>query len=64
MLAATQEWFADAAAVGRLQLRARAGSFDGGLTGEDWAQLAVTGVVWLVLPLAVGLWLVMRSEVK
>jgi ABC-type transport system involved in multi-copper enzyme maturation permease subunit len=38
--------------------------FDQSLTGEQWANIAVTGVVWLVLPLLIGLRLVMRSEVK
>lgn len=37
---------------------------DGGLTSTDWAHLAVTGSIWLLLPLAVGLFLVRRSEVK
>ncbi len=32
--------------------------------GEAWAQLGVTAVGWVVLPLAVGLVLVRRSEVK
>ena len=31
---------------------------------EQWAHLAVTGIIWLVLPLVVGLRLVLRSEVK
>jgi hypothetical protein len=34
------------------------------LNGEQWANLAVTGVVWLVAPMAFGLWSLMRSEVK
>jgi ABC-2 type transport system permease protein len=37
---------------------------DSGITGTDWAHLAVTGSIWLLLPLAVGLYLVRRSEVK
>ena len=39
-------------------------AFDGNLTGEQWANLAVTTVIWVALPLAVGLRLIMRSEVK
>jgi len=31
---------------------------------EDWAQLVVSGFIWLVLPLAVGIWRVLRAEVK
>ena len=38
--------------------------FDGSLTGEQWAYIGVTGVIWLVIPLAIGLRFVMRSEVK
>jgi hypothetical protein len=38
--------------------------YDGGFTAQNWLQLAVTGAVWLVLPLAFGLWRVMRAEVK
>jgi len=38
--------------------------YDGGFSGQDWAQLAVTGTFWLILPLAFGLWRVMRAEVK
>jgi ABC-type transport system involved in multi-copper enzyme maturation permease subunit len=37
---------------------------DGVVTGEQWAQLAVTGVIWLVIPLAIGFWRVLRAEVK
>jgi hypothetical protein len=38
--------------------------FGGGMTAQQWAQLGVTSAIWLALPLAVGLWLVSRSEVK
>lgn len=38
--------------------------FEGHLTGTQWVNLAVTGSVWLVLPLVVGLVTLMRSEVK
>jgi hypothetical protein len=38
--------------------------FEGALTGEQWANIAVTGVIWLVIPLAVGLGFVTRVEVK
>jgi hypothetical protein len=34
------------------------------MSSTDWAQLGVSGVIWLVIPLAVGLVMVMRSEVK
>jgi ABC-2 type transport system permease protein len=38
--------------------------YEGDLTRTDWAQLGVAGTIWLVLPLAIGLAMVMRSEVK
>lgn len=34
------------------------------VTGSQWAHLAVSGLIWLVLPFALGLWRVMRAEVK
>lgn len=36
----------------------------GGLAGEQWTQLAVTTVVWLVLPLLAATVRLLRSEVK
>lgn len=38
--------------------------FDATMTGEDWAQFALSGLVWFVLPLGVGVWRLLRSEVK
>lgn len=38
--------------------------YDGHLTATEWAQLGTSGLIWLVLPLVVGLVMVMRSEVK
>lgn len=38
--------------------------FDGGPSGEEWAQLGTSGLIWLIIPLAVGVWSVLRSEVK
>jgi ABC-2 type transport system permease protein len=38
--------------------------YDGGLTATEWANLGVSGLIWLVVPLIVGLVMVMRSEVK
>jgi ABC-2 type transport system permease protein len=37
---------------------------EGALTSQQWSQLAVTGVIWLVVPLAIGLARVSRAEVK
>jgi ABC-2 type transport system permease protein len=38
--------------------------YNGSMKAQDWAHLAVTGAGWLVIPTALGVWLVMRSEVK
>jgi len=38
--------------------------YDGEMAGSDWAHLATSGAIWLVIPLVVGLFLVRRSEVK
>jgi ABC-type transport system involved in multi-copper enzyme maturation permease subunit len=34
------------------------------LTGEEWAQVATTTLIWVVLPGVVGAWRMMRAEVK
>lgn len=34
------------------------------LTGEQWAQLAVGTVIWCVLPFMIGLFRVLRAEIK
>jgi ABC-type transport system involved in multi-copper enzyme maturation permease subunit len=33
-------------------------------TGEEWAQIATSGAIWLLLPLALGIWRLMRIEFK
>ena len=33
-------------------------------TGEEWAQIAVSGFIWLVVPLAIGIWRLLRIEFK
>lgn len=37
---------------------------DATMTPEGWAHFAVSGFIWLVLPLAIGVWRVLRAEVK
>jgi ABC-2 type transport system permease protein len=65
VLAANQKWFADLQPWVDFQFAQGAlTNFDGTLSAEQWANIAVTGVIWLLLPLAIGLWLVMRAEVK
>jgi ABC-2 type transport system permease protein len=36
----------------------------GSMDGSDWAHLATSGLLWLVLPLAIGVWRISRAEVK
>ncbi|WP_028643898.1 ABC transporter permease [Nocardioides sp. URHA0020] len=63
LLAENQQWFKDLQPWVDFNF-AQGNLFNGVMTGDNWAQLAVTSLVWLVLPLAVGLRLVLRSEVK
>lgn len=63
VLAETQDWFADKQQWVDFNY-AQGALFDGAMSGQEWAQLAVTGLFWLVLPLTVGIWSVLRSEVK
>jgi hypothetical protein len=63
LLANLQSWFADLQPWVDFNY-ASARLYEQTMTGEYWAQLGTSGLVWLVAPLAVGLALVMRSEVK
>jgi ABC-type transport system involved in multi-copper enzyme maturation permease subunit len=40
--------------------------FDGDYTptGEEWAQIATSGTIWLIIPLAFGIWRLLRIEFK
>jgi len=62
LLASSQAWFRDLQPWVDFN-RAQSALFEGSLSGQQWAQLAVTSALWLALPVAVGTWLVMRSEV-
>jgi len=63
LLATSQAWFRDLQPW--VDFNFTQGTlFEGDLTGEQWTQLGVTGLFWLVIPLAIGLFLVRRSEVK
>lgn len=62
-LAFNQAWFADA----RPWLDAKYSQdalLRGALDGDGWSHLAVTSVVWLVVPMMVAVATVLRSEVK
>ena len=63
LLAQSQEWFRDVQPWVNFQWNQQS-LFEGGFTGEQWAQLAITATAWLVLPMAFGVWRVLRSEVK
>ena len=63
LLASNQDWFKDLQPWVDFNY-AQSALFNGSMTGEQWANLGVTSLFWLVLPLAVGLRLIMRSEVK
>jgi len=63
ILAASQEWFRDIQGWVDFQFSSTQ-LFDGALTGEQWAHLGVSGLIWLILPMTVGALLVLRSEVK
>jgi ABC-2 type transport system permease protein len=63
LLAMSQEWFRDLQPwvdPNYTQDALLQGAFD----TEQWTQLAVTSGLWLVVPLAAGVWMLLRSEVK
>ena len=65
LLAASVAWFRDLQPWVDIQFaQGPLFVFEATLTGEQWANIAVTGVIWLVVPLAVGLGFVTRVEVK
>ena len=37
---------------------------EGGMDAEAWAQLATTSLIWIVVPIAVGIWRVLKSDPK
>ncbi|MGI8870374.1 MAG: ABC transporter permease [Mycobacteriales bacterium] len=37
---------------------------DNSLSAEKWAQLGTSTAIWMVLPLLIGIWRVLRAEVK
>jgi hypothetical protein len=63
LLAASQEWFRDLQPWVDFDYTQGA-LFEGALTAQQWAHLGVTGAIWLLVPLSVGLALVVRAEVK
>ncbi|MGC1208053.1 MAG: ABC transporter permease subunit [Ornithinimicrobium sp.] len=62
-LAAFQEWFRDVQPWVDVNF-ATAALFEDRMTQEAWSQLGVTSLIWIFIPMAIGLRLVLRSEVK
>jgi ABC-2 type transport system permease protein len=65
ILSNLSSWFENAAPWIHLQT-AQAPLFDGDYTptGHEWAQIATAAFIWLVVPLAVGIWRLLRIEFK
>jgi ABC-2 type transport system permease protein len=65
LLADSQQWFRELQPWVDFQF-AQSGLFifQRALTGEQWAHIAVTCMCWLFVPLAIGLGVVTRAEVK
>ena len=63
LLAFTQDWFREAHPWVDPNVTQKL-LFHGPLVGEQWFQLGATTLVWLVLPITIGLWTMLRSEVK
>jgi peptidoglycan biosynthesis protein MviN/MurJ (putative lipid II flippase) len=64
VLAANQAWFEKAQPWVDFNYTQGSLTDTSSMTGENWAQLGLTGLFWLAIPLAIGLWSVFRSEVK
>ena len=63
LLAMTQDWFHDLQPWVDLDYQLTA-LLRGSFGTEQWSQLAATTGIWLVLPAVVGMWTLVRSEVK
>jgi ABC-2 type transport system permease protein len=63
LLAFSQTWFRDLRPWVDFNVSQNA-LLQAGFTGEQWAQLSVTAIVWLMVPLAVGVRTATRAEVK
>jgi hypothetical protein len=63
ILAAKQEWFRELQRWVDFDF-ATGALLEGPVSAQQWTHLVVTGLVWLAVPLAVGLRLVVLAEVK
>jgi ABC-2 type transport system permease protein len=63
ILAGSQAWFRDLQPW--VDFKFASGALvDGTVTSQQWAHLGVTSVIWLLVPMVVGLAIVVRAEVK
>ena len=63
LLASSQDWW-DRASQWLDFNMAQGPLYDDAMSASDWAHLGVSSIIWLVVPLAIGLVLLRRSEVK
>ena len=64
VLAAFQDWFRDIQAWVDFGF-AQTPLFDGSdPSAQQWSEIGVSAMIWLVIPMAIGVWAVLRSEVK
>ena len=63
LLAMNQQWFADLQPWVDYN-NAQTVLYSGSVSTEQWQQLAVSGTIWFLVPLAIGLLVVRRAEVK
>jgi hypothetical protein len=63
IISANIGWFDEASRWFDFQ-RAQGPLGDLSIQGEEWAYLFSSGFIWLVLPLGIGLWRILRAEVK
>lgn len=63
VLAQTQQWFGDLRPWVDVNY-AQSALYNGALDATQWANLGVTLAIWLAAPMAIGLWALLRSEVK
>jgi ABC-type transport system involved in multi-copper enzyme maturation permease subunit len=62
-LATSQTWFRDLQPWVDFD-HAQSALFNVAVTGQQWAHLAFTGTIWLIIPMVIGLTLVTKAEVK
>ncbi len=63
LLAQNQQWFHDARPWIDVNY-AQSVLFEGAPSAQEWAHIGFTALIWLVVPLTIGLRRLMRSEIK